>query len=134
MIRPMVPGGLDRVAAIWLEGNLSAHPYIPASDWRENLSIVREQLPQAQVLVWEDSGLVNGFAGVHNGFVAGIFVAPDNGSEALEPPFCAAARNSFPVSLSPSARKTKKPAAFTGAWGLPRPGGSPPSTPATRSG
>ena len=75
MIRPMAPGDLDRVAAIWLEGNLSAHSFIPASWWRENLPLLREELPRAQVLVWEEKGVIRGFVGIQEGFVAGIFTA-----------------------------------------------------------
>ena len=47
MIRTYQPADLDRLMQLWLQGNLQAHPFVPASYWEENAPDVRQQLPQA---------------------------------------------------------------------------------------
>ena len=47
MIRTYQPADLDRLMQLWLQGNLQAHPFVPASYWEENAADVRRQLPQA---------------------------------------------------------------------------------------
>ena len=74
MIRPMETADLDAVIEIWLEANLEAHHFIPARYWRERLDGVREQLPRAEVHVWEENGAVQGFLGLQGEYLAGIFV------------------------------------------------------------
>ena len=74
MIRPMETADLDAVMEIWLEANLEAHHFIPARYWRERLDGVREQLPRAEVHVWEENGAVQGFLGLQGEYLAGIFV------------------------------------------------------------
>ena len=76
-IRWMAPEDLDRVAWIWLEGNLSGHPFIPASYWKENAPAVREQLAAAAVLDCQREGEIAGFVGLDGESIAGLFVAPD---------------------------------------------------------
>ena len=50
MIRNMEPSDLDAVLDIWLESNLQAHPFVPAGYWRDNLEMVREQLPRGRCM------------------------------------------------------------------------------------
>lgn len=75
MIRKFKEADTDRVMQIWLEGNLEAHPFIPCSYWTENYDMVQSQLAQAEIGVWETDGSVQGFIGVVEGYIAGIFVA-----------------------------------------------------------
>ena len=74
MIRSVGPGDLDAVAALWLEANLQAHAFIPASYWRGNYAPVREQLARAEVYVREEAGEILGFLGLQGTEVAGLFV------------------------------------------------------------
>lgn len=74
MIRTMRPADLEAVADIWLRANLEAHDFIPAGYWRGCLPEVREQLPQAEVLVWEEGGEILGFLGLQGEYAAGLFV------------------------------------------------------------
>lgn len=81
MIRSMGVSDLDRVMDIWLEANRQGHPFIPGSYWLDNIPLVRELLPQAEVWVEEKEGAIGGFIGVvEDGFVAGLFVAVDRQS------------------------------------------------------
>lgn len=74
MVRRMRTDDVDRVAKIWLEGNLDAHSFIPETYWRGNYEEVKGQLAQAEVYTYEDNNGVLGFAGIMDGYIAGIFV------------------------------------------------------------
>lgn len=74
MIRAPQKADLDRAAEIWLEGNLSAHSFIPARYWRDSFDAVKGMLLQAEVYVCEADGQIQGFLGLDGGYVAGIFV------------------------------------------------------------
>ena len=74
MIRKMEKEDLDRISKIWLETNIKAHDFIPAQYWEKNYGPVREMLPQAEVYVWEEKGQIQGFAGLYEEYIAGIFV------------------------------------------------------------
>ena len=74
MIRTYQPADLDRLMQLWLQGNLQAHPFVPASYWEENAADVRRQLPQARLFLYEDAEGVQGFLGLVDGYIAGIFV------------------------------------------------------------
>ena len=73
MIRNMEPSDLDAVLDIWLESNLQAHPFVPAGYWRDNLEMVREQLLQAEAYVYKTEGTIQGFIGIQDEHIAGIF-------------------------------------------------------------
>ena len=74
MIRKMEKKDLDRVSKIWLDTNIKAHDFIPAQYWEKNYEPVKEMLPQAEVYVWEEKGQIQGFAGLYEEYIAGIFV------------------------------------------------------------
>ena len=54
MIRKFETQDLDAVMQIWLQANLDAHPFIPASFWTDHFETVRDMLPQAELYVHED--------------------------------------------------------------------------------
>lgn len=74
MIRPMETRDLERVMALWLEGNRAAHPFVAPTYWAGQTAAVREQLPIAEVFVYEEAGAVRGFVGLQGDFLAGLFV------------------------------------------------------------
>ncbi len=74
MIRDFHPHDLERIMQLWLEGNLDAHSFVPEDYWRSNAPMVRKQLPQAKLCVYEASDGIQGFAGVQDSYLAGIFV------------------------------------------------------------
>ena len=77
MIRKFEARDLDAVMQIWLEGNLDAHAFIPASFWTEHFEMVRDMLPQAELYVHEneDTLQIDGFIGLTENHIEGIFVA-----------------------------------------------------------
>ena len=62
---------------IWLQANLDAHAFIPASFWEAHFEMVRDLLPQAELYVHEDAGTrqIDGFIGLTENHIEGIFVA-----------------------------------------------------------
>ena len=83
MIRTFKKEDTEAVMRIWLNGNLEAHGFVPADYWRENLPMVEEQLPEADIFVWEENGSIRGFLGIQDGFIAGIFVDSSCRSEGI---------------------------------------------------
>lgn len=74
-VRPLHLEELDRILDIWLNANLQAHSFVDPAYWTGNLNFVREQLPQAELWVYETGGMVCGFIGITGGdYIAGIFV------------------------------------------------------------
>ena len=76
MIRPLETADLVAVAALWLAANLQAHAFIPAQYWREHYHPVRGLLAQAEVYVYEVSGVLQGFIGLDGDYIPGLFVQP----------------------------------------------------------
>lgn len=60
--------------SIWLSANLEAHAFVDSEYWRGNCDAVKAMIPQAEVYVSEDQNGVNGFIGVVDDYIAGIFV------------------------------------------------------------
>lgn len=83
MIRSMENSDLDQVMALWLQGNLDAHPFIPRDYWESNFPMVREQIAQAEVYVCQERGTIQGFAGLAGDYIAGIFVAREHRSQGV---------------------------------------------------
>ena len=75
MIRAYHPQDRNAVLSIWLQGNLDAHPFVPADYWRRNYPLTAQLLPQAEVYVAEVHGQVAGFLGLMGELVAGLFIA-----------------------------------------------------------
>ena len=85
MIRKFETQDLDAVMQIWLEGNLDAHPFIPASFWTGHFETVRDMLPQAELYVHEDAGTrqIDGFIGLTENHIEGIFVVKSARSKGI---------------------------------------------------
>lgn len=77
MIRKFENLDLDAVMQIWLQANLGAHAFIPASFWEAHFEMVRNMLPQAELYVHEDKDTrqIDGFIGLTGNHIEGIFVA-----------------------------------------------------------
>ena len=77
MIRKFESRDLGAVMQIWLHGNLDAHAFIPASFWTDHFEMVRDLLPQAELYVHEDEDTrqIDGFIGLTENHIEGIFVA-----------------------------------------------------------
>lgn len=77
MIRELRKADLNRVADIWLDTNLRTHYFIPVQYWKDNFSLVKEMLLQAEVYVYESDQKIQGFVGLSNEHIEGIFVSDE---------------------------------------------------------
>lgn len=75
MIRELQKADIEKVAAIWLDANIKAHDFIPVSYWESNFKFVKEALPQAEVYVYERDKEIQGFIGLNEEYIEGIFVS-----------------------------------------------------------
>ena len=77
MIRKFENLDLDAVMQIWLQANLDAHAFIPASFWKAHFEMVRDMLPQAELYVHENEAprQIDGFIGLTENHIEGVFVA-----------------------------------------------------------
>ena len=75
MIRKLQNVDINKVADIWLKTNLEAHDFIPGQYWTSNYEAVKKMLPQAEVYVYEDNKIIQGFVGVRDEYIECIFVS-----------------------------------------------------------
>ena len=83
MIRKLQKVDLNKVADIWLKTNLKAHFFISEQYWMGNYEFVKEMLPQAEVHVYEKDKRIQGFVGVRDEYIEGIFVADEMQSQGI---------------------------------------------------
>ena len=74
MIRKLQKADIQQVMQIWLNGNIEAHPFVPKDYWVSNYEMVQEQLCKADVFVYEADREIQGFIGLADSYIAGIFV------------------------------------------------------------
>ena len=67
---------ISDVLQIWLETNIEAHSFIEKEYWTGNYEMVKQILPEAEVYVYEEekSGQIEGFIGINDQYVEGLFV------------------------------------------------------------
>lgn len=73
MIRELRKADINKVANIWLDTNITAHYFIPAQYWQNNFELVKELLLQATV--YEQNQEIQGFIGLNDEYIEGIFVS-----------------------------------------------------------
>ena len=83
MIRKLQKADINRVADIWLKTNLKAHFFISEQYWISNYEFVKEILPQAEVYVYEDDKMIQGFIGINDEYIEGIFVSDEMQSQGI---------------------------------------------------
>lgn len=66
----------DRLAQIWLDGNLDAHSFISPRYFKDNIDYVKEAFDSALIYVVTDdqSNDIAGFAGLTDNYIAGFFI------------------------------------------------------------
>ena len=74
MIRKFESKDVSRVMEIWLNSNIDAHWFVPETYWRSQYSNVEKQLLEADVYVYEQNQEIQGFVGMMDDYIAGIFV------------------------------------------------------------
>ncbi len=75
MIRNLTGIDIDETAIIWLETNIKAHDFISTEYWQSNFDMVKEMLLQAELYVYENEGSIQGFIGLNDEYIAGLFVS-----------------------------------------------------------
>ena len=74
---------IDAVMHIWLQTNIVVHSFISPSFWNNNVALVRSLITEADVYICEIDGGVKGFAGISDGYIAGIFVEEECQSKGI---------------------------------------------------
>ena len=64
---------INRVMDIWLQANLEAHNFVDPSYWKDNFTLVKQEIQSADVFVVEVKNEIVGFAGLKEDYLAGIF-------------------------------------------------------------
>ena len=72
-----------RVAEIWLDTNVTAHSFISSQYWQNNFELVKELLLQATVYVYEQNQEIQGFIGLNDEYIEGIFVSDEMRSQGI---------------------------------------------------
>lgn len=74
MIRQFEMKDTKRVMQIWLEVNMEIHSFVSGDYWQSHYRIVQEQLIRADIYVYEQNCEIQGFVGMQDDYLAGIFV------------------------------------------------------------
>lgn len=83
MIRDLRKADIDSVTDIWLDTNIKAHDFIPTPYWKSNFELVKELLLQATVYIYEDNEGIQGFIGLEDDYIEGLFVSPEMQSQGI---------------------------------------------------
>ncbi len=74
MIRKFEMKDTKQVMQIWLDVNMDAHNFVQGDYWLLNYQSVQKQLLQADIFVYEQDEEIQGFVGMTDDYLAGIFV------------------------------------------------------------
>lgn len=76
MIRKLIESDLSAVMKIWLDTNIKSHNFVSKEYWTSNYEIVKEIIPKSEIYVYEDddTNLIDGFIGLLDSYLAGLFV------------------------------------------------------------
>ena len=83
ILREFQRDDINKVADIWLDTNIKAHNFIPAEYWKSNFKSVKEALLLAEVYVYEYDTEIQGFIGLNDEYVEGIFVSGEMQSQGI---------------------------------------------------
>lgn len=85
MIRKFKEDDLNTVMQIWFDTNIKAHHFISRQYWIDNYEMVKDILPKKEIYVYEDDNTnqINGFIGLMDNYITGIFVNKNNQSRGI---------------------------------------------------
>ena len=85
MVRKFRKEDLSTVMQIWLDTNIQTHRFIAKEYWTGHYEMVKEMLPQAEVYVYEEENTnqMEGFIGLTEDYIAGIFVRSEAQSKGI---------------------------------------------------
>lgn len=85
MIRKLRESDLSAVMKIWLDTNIKSHNFVSKEYWTSNYEMVKEILPKSEIYVYEedDTNLIDGFIGLLDSYLAGLFVKDTTQSKGI---------------------------------------------------
>ena len=85
MIRKLRESDLSAVMKIWLDTNIKSHNFVSKEYWTSKYEIVKEILPKSEIHVYEedDTNLIDGFIGLLDSYLAGLFVKDTDQSKGI---------------------------------------------------
>lgn len=83
MIEKLQKPDIDTVIYIWFDTNIKSHNFISAQYWKNNLETVKQMILQAEVYVYKEKNKIQGFIGLNDEYIAGIFVASEAQSHGI---------------------------------------------------
>lgn len=83
MIRKLKETDINKVAEIWLDTNIKAHDFIPEKYWKDNFNMVKDMFPRSEIYIYENGKIIQGFIGMENDYIAGIFVSSEAQSQGI---------------------------------------------------
>lgn len=83
MVRKFKMDELEEVMKIWLETNIAAHDFIEEGYWKKNDELVKQMLPNATIFVFENDHAIQGFIGLIENYIAGIFIRSSSQSQGI---------------------------------------------------
>lgn len=85
MIRKLRESDLSAVMKIWLDTNIKNHNFVSKEYWTSNYEIVKEIIPKSEIYVYEedDTNLIDGFIGLLDSYLAGLFVKDTDQSKGI---------------------------------------------------
>lgn len=75
MIRDFKAQDIDSIMELWLKANNSAHSFIDEEYWTSNFDTVKKMMPNATIYIYTEKDIIQGFIGLIDGYIAGIFVS-----------------------------------------------------------
>ena len=83
MIRSFKSQDLNKVMKLWLDTNIMAHSFIGEEYWKSNYDAVKSMMPSANIYIYEENNCIQGFIGLMDTYIAGIFVNQDFQSKGI---------------------------------------------------
>ncbi len=77
MVREFEMKDIDEVMRIWFNANTQAHFFIDPMYWQQNIEGVKDRISHAEVYVFDDNGVIEGFIGLEGNTVSEMFVKPE---------------------------------------------------------
>jgi putative acetyltransferase len=62
---------------------MNVHDFINKSYWQENYEMVKEILPHSTIFIYEDNNIIQGFIGLMDNYIAGIFINANSQSKGI---------------------------------------------------
>lgn len=85
MIEKYKSSDLNTIMEIWLNTNIETHYFIEKKYWIDSYDIVKEMLPKSELYVYRNNkfNIIDGFIGLTNNFIEGIFVKSEVQSKGI---------------------------------------------------